>query len=115
MHRGVGADVEAEDSRGRTALAVAIVAMLRARAAGRELASAERTVGAVRAQGERYAADRELMFEALRGSVDGVVVVDHAGNVVARNAMAERTATWLREQFAEHAVRVLAQERRAPR
>jgi two-component system sensor histidine kinase SenX3 len=44
----------------------------------------------VQEQSERSAADRELLFEALRGFVDGVVVVDAAGTVIARNPVAER-------------------------
>ena len=73
-----------------SAMVFAVMATRRARGLALRVAGAEQIAGSVREQNERSAAGRELLFEALRGFVDGVVIVDAAGAVIARNPVAER-------------------------
>ena len=74
--------------------AVAVWLAVRAARQVRELelraAAAEHAAMRAREQGEVTAGDRELLFEAIRGFVDGAVVTDATGRVVARNPVAER-------------------------
>jgi two-component system sensor histidine kinase SenX3 len=54
------------------------------------LAAAEQVARSSREHDERTSGDRELLFEAIRGFVDGVVVTDASGRILVRNPVAER-------------------------
>jgi two-component system, OmpR family, sensor histidine kinase SenX3 len=71
-------------------LAVAVVSARRVRALERRLAEHDRAAAAVGEEAAAAAAERELLREAVHGFVDGVVVVDADGTLVARNPVAER-------------------------
>jgi two-component system, OmpR family, sensor histidine kinase SenX3 len=62
----------------------------RARQLEQRAVAAEYDATRSREQSDLTAGDRGLLFEAIRGFVDGVVVTDAAGRVVARNPVAER-------------------------
>ena len=68
----------------------ALIATRRSHAIVSRADEAERRAARATEQAEQTAADRELLFQALRGFAEGVVVVDRDGAVVARNAVAER-------------------------
>jgi len=72
------------------AAAFAVRAARRTRELELRLAAAEQVARSTRAHDERASGDRALLFEAIRGFVDGVVVTDATGRVVARNPVAER-------------------------
>jgi two-component system sensor histidine kinase SenX3 len=73
-----------------TAGATALLMLRPVRAARRERGERERAETSVARRAEATTAERGLLLEALRGFPDGVVVVDADGEVVARNAVAER-------------------------
>ncbi|HEX6311472.1 MAG TPA: ATP-binding protein [Acidimicrobiia bacterium] len=68
----------------------AVRAARRIRALELRATAAEQSAESARQRDHRTTGDRELLFEAIRGFVDGVVVTDAAGRVVARNPVAER-------------------------
>ena len=70
--------------------ATALLMLRPVRAAQRALRERERTESSAAHQADVTSAERDLLLEALRRFVDGVVVVDAEGEVVARNEVAER-------------------------
>jgi len=73
-----------------TAAATALLMLRPVRVARRGREERERAEIFVARRAESTEAERALLLEALRGFPDGVVVVDADGEVVARNAVAER-------------------------
>jgi two-component system sensor histidine kinase SenX3 len=86
----------------------------RARALGLRAAAAEHAAASARAHDELTAGDRELLFETIRGFVDGVVVTDATGRIVARNPVAERfSGARHADALAEEVITELLEQARA--
>jgi len=74
-------------------IVVAVLAVVNLRSRRQHVAALDevrRAEAAARDQAATLAANRQLLADALDGAVDGVVVVDADGNIVARNPFAER-------------------------